>query len=226
MRPRPMDQLKTAQVSRIRAGHKWQQCDRTAGPVPLPHDAPVTSRLLAIAGNISLTIVMAAGPTSTTKMAGKDEDHQREDQLDRGLGRLFFGQLPAAGAHRIALHAQRLGDARAELVGLNQNRRQAAQIVDAGARCPARATLRCAGGPSAIGNCTARIPRPPCGSSSSSPRSPCASPGRAPTRPRRKRPADRARRASREKCCPCALREKPQHDARAGRTSRRRPPPC
>ncbi len=40
------------------------------------------------------------------KDAREDENHEREDEFDRGFGGLFFSQLAAAGAHRIALHAQ------------------------------------------------------------------------------------------------------------------------
>ena len=66
--------------------------------------------------------------------AGKDEDHQGKDQFHCGLGSLFLGQLTAAGTHRVALHAQRLGHARTKLIGLDQDRRQAAQVFVAGAR--------------------------------------------------------------------------------------------
>jgi Zn-dependent protease len=62
--------------------------------------------------------------------AGKDEEHEREDELHSRLGRLLFRNLPTTSAHRIALHAECLGDARAELVGLNEDGGEGSQVVD------------------------------------------------------------------------------------------------
>ena len=63
----------------------------------------------------------------------EDAEDQREHHLDAGLGRRFFSALPALGAQRLGVHAQRLRDAGAELVGLNQHRDERRDIVDAGA---------------------------------------------------------------------------------------------
>ena len=46
----------------------------------------------------------------------------------------FFCGLPALGSQRLGVHAQRLRDARAELIGLNEHRHQRDDVVDAGAR--------------------------------------------------------------------------------------------
>ena len=62
----------------------------------------------------------------------EDEQHQRENQLDGGLGCFLFGDLATARTHRIALHAQRLSDARSELIGLDKNRRQRSKVVHTG----------------------------------------------------------------------------------------------
>ena len=67
------------------------------------------------------------------KDAGKNEQHQWEDQLDRGFSGFLFCQLTASRSHRLTLHAQRLSDAGAEFVGLNQNRRQLLEILDTAA---------------------------------------------------------------------------------------------
>ena len=74
--------------------------------------------------------------------ARENEEHQREDQFHRGLCRLFLGDLPTPSTHRIALHAQCLGDAGTKLVGLNQNRRQRTQIIDAGSTAEVLQHLR------------------------------------------------------------------------------------
>ena len=77
--------------------------------------------------------LIAAGPIVTTQIAGKMQNDEREDHLDAGLRRRFFGALAALGPQRLGVHAQRLRDARAELVGLNQHRDERAEVVDAGA---------------------------------------------------------------------------------------------
>ena len=75
---------------------------------------------------------MAAGPTKTTKMPGKDEQDQGEKEFDGGFGGLFLGQLPPSRPHRVALDAQGMGDAGAELVGLDEDGGQGAEVGDAG----------------------------------------------------------------------------------------------
>src|SRR5882762_1731107 len=55
------------------------------------------------------------------KQRNEDEDHQRRDQFDRRFGGLFFSALAPLGAQGIGVHAQGLGDAGAEAVGLNQH---------------------------------------------------------------------------------------------------------
>ena len=85
-------------------------------------------------GNICRTMVMAAGPTSTTKMPGKMNITSGKISLTAVLAAFSSASCRRRSAHRIALHAQGLGDAGAELVGLDQHRRQAPQVVDAGPR--------------------------------------------------------------------------------------------
>src|SRR5438105_1046768 len=63
----------------------------------------------------------------------ENEENQGENQLHGRLGRLFFGDLPPPRPHGIGLHAEGLGDTGAETVGLNQDGRQAADVVHAGA---------------------------------------------------------------------------------------------
>ena len=59
--------------------------------------------------------------------------HQREHHLDAGLRRRFLGALAALGPQRLRVDPQRLRDAGAELVGLDQHRDERAEVVDAGA---------------------------------------------------------------------------------------------
>ena len=80
-----------------------------------------------------LAIWIAAGPTSTTKMPGKMNSTSGKISCTAVLAAFSSANLPAAGPHRVRLHAQGLGDARAEPVGLDQDGRQAADVVDAGA---------------------------------------------------------------------------------------------
>ena len=77
--------------------------------------------------------MIAAGPTSTTKMPGKMKITSGKISLTAVLAAFSSASWRRRSAHRVALHAQGLGDAGAELVGLNQDRGQAAEIVDAGA---------------------------------------------------------------------------------------------
>ena len=67
-------------------------------------------------------------------MPGKMNSTSGKMSLHGGLGGLFFGQLTAADAHRVALRAECLGDAGAEPVGLDQHGRQGAQVGHAGPR--------------------------------------------------------------------------------------------
>ena len=75
---------------------------------------------------------MAAGPTSTTKMPGKMNSTSGKMSLTAVLAAFSSANLPAAGPHRVALHAQGLGDAGAELVGLDQHGGQAPEVGHAG----------------------------------------------------------------------------------------------
>src|SRR5262245_34901012 len=65
--------------------------------------------------------------------SGEDEQNQGEEKLNGGLGRLLFRQLLAPRPHRVGLHTQGLGDTRTEAVRLDQDGRQRADIIDAGA---------------------------------------------------------------------------------------------
>ena len=61
------------------------------------------------------------------------EQHQGNDHFDSGLGGLLFGALAAFGAQRFGMHAQGLGHAGSEAVGLDQGADERAQVIDAGA---------------------------------------------------------------------------------------------
>src|SRR6187397_1796210 len=63
--------------------------------------------------------------------AREDEEDEREDELHGRLCRFLFRDLPAAGPHGIALDAESLGDRGTELIGLDQDRRERLQIIDA-----------------------------------------------------------------------------------------------
>ena len=58
--------------------------------------------------------------------------HQWGDHLDGGLCSLFFGPLPAFRAEGVGMHAQGLGDAGAEAIGLNQCTNQGTDVVNPG----------------------------------------------------------------------------------------------
>ena len=64
---------------------------------------------------------------------GHYKQDQGNDHFDGRLGGLFFGALAALGAQGIGMHAQGLGDAGSEAVGLNQGRDQRADVIDPGA---------------------------------------------------------------------------------------------
>jgi len=90
-----------------------------------------------IARNISRTMTWPPGQTSTTKNAGEDEEHQREDQLHGCLRGFFFRDLPGGGrASRSLWHAQGLGDRRDQLVGLNGDRGERFEVIDGPLRMP------------------------------------------------------------------------------------------
>jgi hypothetical protein len=62
----------------------------------------------------------------------EDAGHEREHHLHARLRGGFFGALPALRPQRLGVDAQRLSNARSELVGLNQHRDERVQVVDAG----------------------------------------------------------------------------------------------
>ena len=68
--------------------------------------------------------LIAAGPMRHDPDRREDAEHQREHHLHAGLGGRFFRALAPLGAQRLRVHAQRLRDAGAELVGLHQHRHQ------------------------------------------------------------------------------------------------------
>ena len=63
----------------------------------------------------------------------KDEEDEREDQLDGGLGGLLFNLLAALRAERVGVDAQRFGDAGAELFRLREHADEVAHAFDVGA---------------------------------------------------------------------------------------------
>ena len=136
-------------------------------------------------------------------MPGKMNSTSGKMSLTAVLAAFSSANLAAAGPHRVALHAQGLGDARAELVGLDQHAGQAAEVGHAGARAqfvqhfaarPAHLQLE-VGQRELLGDDRDR--------SSSFPRRPCAWPGRGPGRPRRRRPSGPGRRAGRGRSPAC-----------------------
>src|SRR5438045_3385944 len=58
----------------------------------------------------------------------KNEEEDREDELDADLAGALLGILTAADAHEIGMGAERFRDAGAELVGLNENRNKLLQF--------------------------------------------------------------------------------------------------
>ena len=77
--------------------------------------------------------LIAAGPIVTTQIAGKMQKTSGNTILTPVLAAVLFRALPPLGAQRLGVHAQRLRDAGAELVGLHQHRHQRDDVVDAGA---------------------------------------------------------------------------------------------
>src|SRR3989442_4714870 len=61
----------------------------------------------------------------------EDAEYERKDHLDAGLGGGLFRALPALGAERLRVHAQRLRHAHAELIGLYEHRHQRDHVLDA-----------------------------------------------------------------------------------------------
>ena len=55
------------------------------------------------------------------QQGGQHQEHQREGELDAGLAGQLLGALASPGPHRVRVGAQRLPDAAAETVGLNQH---------------------------------------------------------------------------------------------------------
>ena len=65
-------------------------------------------------------------------MPGKMKITSGKISLTAVFAAFFFGNLAAAGAHRIALDTESLRNARPELVGLDQDRGQCPQVIDPG----------------------------------------------------------------------------------------------
>src|SRR3984893_11326456 len=63
----------------------------------------------------------------------QNEHHQGRDHLNRSFRSLLFGALAALGTERVGVHAQRLGNAGTEAVGLDEGGDQGANIVNPGA---------------------------------------------------------------------------------------------
>src|SRR5882762_7072631 len=63
----------------------------------------------------------------------QNEHHQGRNHFNRRFRSLLFGALAALGAERIGVHAERLGNAGTEAVGLDESGDQGANIVNAGA---------------------------------------------------------------------------------------------
>src|SRR3984893_16682436 len=64
---------------------------------------------------------------------GHYKQDEWDDHFDGRFGGLFFGALAALGAQGIGMHAQGLGNAGSEAVGLNQGCYQRANVIDASA---------------------------------------------------------------------------------------------
>ena len=62
----------------------------------------------------------------------EDAEHQREHHLHAGLRGRFLRPLPALRPQRLRVHAQRLRHAGAELIGLNEHRRQRHHVFEPG----------------------------------------------------------------------------------------------
>src|ERR1700736_4375344 len=63
----------------------------------------------------------------------QNEHHQGRNHFNRSFRSLLFGALAALGAERIGVHAERLGNAGTEAVGLDESGDQGTNIVNAGA---------------------------------------------------------------------------------------------
>src|SRR5512135_1495399 len=66
------------------------------------------------------------------KQGRKYEKREREDEFYGGLGGGLLRHLASLGPERVGMHAQRPGQARAELVGLDQKGRQRLDVLNPG----------------------------------------------------------------------------------------------
>ena len=173
------------QPHRVAARHLGE--DREGAEVDLPHPP--------IFGNICRIMVIAAGPTSTTKMPGKMKSTSGKSSLTAVLA--AFSSAIWRRRMRIDSLCTRRAWAMLEpnLSAWIEHGGQGPQVGHAGPHRPGRAGPRPACGPSASGSSSRRTRPPAPGRRSSFPRSPCASPGPGPGRPRRTRPSCPARRA-------------------------------
>src|SRR5215469_17718788 len=60
----------------------------------------------------------------------QNKDHQRGNHLDRSFCCLLFGALPAFRAEGIGMHAEGLGNASAEAIGLDQCTHKRTDVVN------------------------------------------------------------------------------------------------
>src|SRR6185437_12480568 len=72
-------------------------------------------------------------PQGYEKDRREDEKNERKDQLDGGLGGLFFDLLAAFGSECVGMDAQGSGDAGSEFFGLYEHGDEIADAIDVGA---------------------------------------------------------------------------------------------
>ena len=77
--------------------------------------------------------LIAAGPIVTTQIAGKMQNTSGNTILTPVFAAASSARWRRLVRTRVGVHAQRLRDARAELVGLHQHRDERRHVVDAGA---------------------------------------------------------------------------------------------
>ncbi len=65
----------------------------------------------------------------------KNEEHQRKKKLERNLGGDFLGAKLPLGPQLVGKDAQRVADARAETISLNQHGGEGVDLLHAGPEC-------------------------------------------------------------------------------------------
>jgi hypothetical protein len=70
------------------------------------------------------------GPDGNENQGGHHKQDEWDDHFDGSFGGLFFGALAALGTQGIGMHAQGLGNAGSEAVGLNKGSDERANVID------------------------------------------------------------------------------------------------